>query len=68
VWLTFLTIVVVYALVATALVLVLRSMSRRFRADAGAPPDHSVPYGPRGPVEAPPSESPDGPDREVPVG
>ena len=45
VWLTFLTVVGVYLVVAVTTILVLRLMSRRFRAaDAG---DDSVPYGPR---------------------
>jgi cytochrome d ubiquinol oxidase subunit I len=49
VWLTFVGVVVVYVVVAVTTVLVLRLMSRRFRAlPAGASGDDAgVPYGPR---------------------
>jgi cytochrome bd ubiquinol oxidase subunit I len=43
VWLTFIGVVVVYVAVAVATILVLRFMSRRFRASD----DENVPYGPR---------------------
>jgi len=52
VWATFVAITIIYAIVAVALVLVLRGMSRRFRAqdEAGGGRDDDVPYGPRGPL------------------
>ena len=52
VWVTFLAIVALYAVVAVTLVLVLRGMSRRFRAQdeaGGDDDDTDAPYGPRGP-------------------
>jgi cytochrome d ubiquinol oxidase subunit I len=53
VWLTFLVICGVYAVVAVSLVLVLRLMARRF-ATADEQPDDGGPYAPRTPprVEA----------------
>ena len=54
VWVTFLAIVALYAVVAVTLVLVLRGMSRRFRAQdeaGGDDDDTDAPYGPRAPVE-----------------
>jgi cytochrome d ubiquinol oxidase subunit I len=54
VWVTFLVVAALYATVAVTLVLVLRGMSRRFRAqdEAGADDDDTdAPYGPRAPVE-----------------
>jgi cytochrome bd ubiquinol oxidase subunit I len=52
VWVTFILIVGLYVALGTALVVVLRAMSRRWRESAGEP-DNDVPYGPSGP---PPSE------------
>ncbi len=49
IWATFLVVVALYAGVAVTLVLVLRSMSRRWRAHAIAI-DSDVPYGPRASV------------------
>jgi cytochrome bd ubiquinol oxidase subunit I len=45
VWITFFAVVILYALVDTATILVLRAMSRRFRM-AGGFTDHDTPYGP----------------------
>jgi cytochrome d ubiquinol oxidase subunit I len=53
VWVTFLVIVAVYAVVGVTTILVLRGMSRRWRAAEG-PDEHDVPYGPRAPVEPSP--------------
>jgi cytochrome d ubiquinol oxidase subunit I len=58
VWATFTAVVVIYALLGTTLVLVLRSMSRRFRR-AGGFVEHLGPYGPSEtaePVPPPPPE------------
>jgi cytochrome d ubiquinol oxidase subunit I len=63
VWITFVAVAVIYLALATTVVLVLRSMSRRFRRQAELV-DDDVPYGPRGRPEQP--EEPE-PDRE-PVG
>jgi cytochrome bd ubiquinol oxidase subunit I len=49
VWITFIVVVAVYLALATAVVLVLRSMSRRFRQQAELV-DTDVPYGPREPA------------------
>jgi len=49
VWVTFLVIAVIYAVVAVTLVLILRKMARRFSA-GGSTVDHDVPYGPREPL------------------
>ena len=46
VWITFIVVVAIYLTLATTLVLVLRSMSRRFRRQAELV-DSDVPYGPR---------------------
>jgi cytochrome d ubiquinol oxidase subunit I len=46
VWITFIVVVVVYLALATAVALVLRNMSRRFRREE-ALRDGDVPYGPR---------------------
>ena len=46
VWITFIVVVVIYLTLATTVVLVLRSMSRRFRRQAELV-DTDVPYGPR---------------------
>ena len=60
VWITFLTVVVLYLALAATVVWVLRTMSRRFREQAEED-DRDVPYGPR---ERPPEA-----DREPePVG
>jgi cytochrome d ubiquinol oxidase subunit I len=45
VWITFFAVVILYALVGTATILVLRSMGRRFRR-AEAFTDQDTPYGP----------------------
>ncbi|HTW15986.1 MAG TPA: cytochrome ubiquinol oxidase subunit I [Nocardioides sp.] len=61
VWITFIAVVVLYAALAVTTVLVLRSMSRRFRRSGGFV-DHDVPYGPRSPAGEPepvPAEAPD---------
>jgi cytochrome d ubiquinol oxidase subunit I len=57
VWITFLSICVLYALVGTALILVLRRMSKRWPEQGQSVDDTDVPYGPRSEAEA-----------EVPVG
>jgi cytochrome d ubiquinol oxidase subunit I len=49
VWITFIVVVVIYLALATTVVLVLRSMSRRFRRQAELV-DDDVPYGPREPL------------------
>jgi cytochrome bd ubiquinol oxidase subunit I len=49
VWITFIVVVVIYLALATTVVLVLRSMSRRFRRQAELI-DSDVPYGPREPL------------------
>ncbi len=54
VWITFLAVVVLYLVVAVTTILVLRGMSRRWRETGGQIDETDVPYGPRGPVEAPP--------------
>jgi cytochrome d ubiquinol oxidase subunit I len=48
VWITFIVVVAIYLALATTVVLVLRSMSRRFRQQAELV-DSDVPYGPREP-------------------
>jgi cytochrome d ubiquinol oxidase subunit I len=45
VWITFFAVVILYALVGTATILVLRGMSRRFRSAEGFT-DQDTPYGP----------------------
>jgi cytochrome d ubiquinol oxidase subunit I len=50
VWVTFLVIVGIYAVVGVTTILVLRGMSRRWRAQ-GAAPETDVPYGPNAPAE-----------------
>ena len=57
VWVTFIAVFVLYAVVGVTTVLVLQGMSRRFR-QAGGLSEHEVPYGPSGPVEALPPEVP----------
>ena len=59
VWLTFLGIIVLYAVVGVTTILVLRGMSRRWRDAGGDLDETDVPYGPRGPVEP-------APERDVP--
>jgi cytochrome d ubiquinol oxidase subunit I len=49
VWITFIVVVVIYLALATTVVLVLRSMSRRYRRQV-ALVDRDVPYGPREPL------------------
>jgi cytochrome bd ubiquinol oxidase subunit I len=60
VWITFIVVVAIYLTLATTVVLVLRSMSRRFRRQDGLV-DSDVPYGPR---ELPPERT----QEEEPVG
>jgi len=63
VWLTFLLVAGIYLALGVTTILVLRSMSRRWRT-GGEPPESDAPYGPRqpvGPADAKPPE-------EVPVG
>jgi cytochrome d ubiquinol oxidase subunit I len=52
VWITFVVILGVYAVVGVTTILVLRGMSRRWR-EAGDLADTDVPYGPREPIEIP---------------
>jgi cytochrome d ubiquinol oxidase subunit I len=52
VWITFVLVVLLYIGLAVTTVLILRSMSRRFRE--GGVSEHDVPYGPNRPEEAPP--------------
>jgi cytochrome d ubiquinol oxidase subunit I len=52
VWITFIAVVVLYAALGTTTIVVLRSMSKRFRRSGGFV-DHDVPYGPNGPAEQP---------------
>jgi cytochrome d ubiquinol oxidase subunit I len=59
VWITFIVVMAIYVTLATTLVLVLRSMSRRFRRQAELV-DTDVPYGPR--------ELPERTHEEEPVG
>jgi cytochrome d ubiquinol oxidase subunit I len=59
VWITFIVVMAIYLTLATTLVLVLRSMSRRFRRQAELV-DTDVPYGPR--------ELPERAQEEEPVG
>jgi cytochrome d ubiquinol oxidase subunit I len=59
VWITFLAVVAIYAVVGVTTILVLRGMSRRWR-EAGGGEESDVPYGP----SAPPAEV----REEVPVG
>jgi cytochrome d ubiquinol oxidase subunit I len=54
VWITFLAVVVLYAVLGVTTVLVLRSMSRRFRR-TGELAEHEIPYGPREPQAVPAS-------------
>jgi cytochrome d ubiquinol oxidase subunit I len=50
VWVTFIAVVLLYVAVGVTTILVLRGMSRRYREQAGGPPDESdVPYGPSAP-------------------
>lgn len=50
VWVTFVGILVLYAAVGVTTILVLRSMSRRFRESEQGVADHEVPYGPDAPI------------------
>jgi cytochrome d ubiquinol oxidase subunit I len=56
VYITFTTVLLLYALLGTALVVTLRAMARRWRAEDG--PESDVPYGPAPP--APPAVASDG--------
>jgi cytochrome d ubiquinol oxidase subunit I len=47
VWVTFVAVLLLYAALAVTTIMVLRSMSRRFRRGGGFV-DHDVPYGPAG--------------------
>jgi cytochrome d ubiquinol oxidase subunit I len=53
VWVTFIAVVVLYLTLGVTTILVLRTMSRRFRR-AGGFVDHDTPYGPSQSAEAPP--------------
>ena len=48
VWITFFAVVILYALLGTSTILVLRGMSRRFRSAQGFS-DYDGPYAPSGP-------------------
>jgi cytochrome d ubiquinol oxidase subunit I len=50
VWVTFILVIVLYLGLAVTTILVLRNLSRRFRAGDGG--DDDVPYGPSGPNQA----------------
>jgi cytochrome d ubiquinol oxidase subunit I len=63
VWVTFLAIAVLYAALATTTILVLRTMSRRFRR-AGGFVDHDTPYGPRAAPGTPDPEQEPAPETE----
>jgi cytochrome d ubiquinol oxidase subunit I len=70
VWITFILVVLLYAGLGVTTILILRGMSRRFRA--GELADHEVPYGPRA-APAPGDGAIEGEDaedeeREAPVG
>jgi cytochrome d ubiquinol oxidase subunit I len=52
VWVTFVAIVVLYLALGTTTILVLRTMSKRFRR-AGGFVEHDTPYGPKPPTEMP---------------
>jgi cytochrome d ubiquinol oxidase subunit I len=54
VWITFVGVVILYAVVGVTTILVLRGMSRRWRQ--GELSEHDVPYGPREPVGPPSSD------------
>ena len=54
VWITFLAIAVIYAVVAVSLILILRLMARRFR-EGDESGGHDVPYGPREPLDRSPA-------------
>jgi cytochrome d ubiquinol oxidase subunit I len=56
VWITFVAVVVIYIALATAVVMVLRTMSRRFR-QRDALVDTDTPYGPRPPPAEPTKEA-----------
>jgi cytochrome d ubiquinol oxidase subunit I len=57
VWVTFLVIAVIYAVVAVTLVLILRLMARRFRELDDNDGGQDVPYGPREPLDRTPAAS-----------
>jgi cytochrome d ubiquinol oxidase subunit I len=58
VWITFVAVLILYAGLGVTTILVLRAMSRRFRAEHGFD-DSDVPYGPSAPTEV---------EQKVPVG
>jgi cytochrome d ubiquinol oxidase subunit I len=49
VWITFIAVFVIYAVVGVTTILVLRGMSKRYREAAGSIDDSDVPYGPSDP-------------------
>jgi len=55
VWVTFLVIAVIYAVVAVSLILILRLMARRFSERDESDSDDDVPYGPREPLDRTPA-------------
>jgi cytochrome d ubiquinol oxidase subunit I len=61
VWLTFVVVLLIYAALGTITILVLRSMSRRYRDEGEGVDDSDVPYGPT------PSPRPDAVETKVPV-
>jgi cytochrome d ubiquinol oxidase subunit I len=58
VYITFTAVLLLYALLGTALVVTLRAMARRWRAEEE--PDSDVPYGPAPPPPAPPAVASEG--------
>jgi cytochrome d ubiquinol oxidase subunit I len=54
VWLTFLVVAVIYAVVAVSLILILHLMARRFREQDDSGMGDDVPYGPREPLDRTP--------------
>jgi cytochrome d ubiquinol oxidase subunit I len=55
VWLTLVVIAIIYAVVAVSLILIMRTMARRFRERDESETDHGVPYGPREPLPRSPA-------------
>ena len=55
VWITFIAVVILYAVLGVTTILVLRAMSRRFRR-AGGFTDHDTPYGPSALTEEAPAK------------
>ncbi len=62
VWVTFIAVVILYIALGSTTILVLRSMSRRFRR-AGGFVDHDGPYGPSAPTASPPAKEDEGATR-----